>query len=112
MPPRRGAECEPRAAVPTGPCANVRSCRRSPSSAPRLDSALAARDLARVRAAARELPTIVTLADAVQVLLLMEEVEDPTFDAAAVRWIARLTTECQGLTLGSVQAAVEALDAL
>src|SRR3954464_11269384 len=78
----------------------------------RLDSALASRDLARVRAAARELPTIVTLADAVQVLLLMEEVEDPTFEAGAVRWIARLTTECQGLTLGSVQAAVEALDAL
>jgi hypothetical protein len=78
----------------------------------RLDSALAARDLARIRAAAREMPSVVTLTDAVKVLLLMEEVEDPAFEAAAVRWIARLTTECRGLTLASVHAAVEALDAL
>jgi hypothetical protein len=78
----------------------------------RLDSALAIRDLARVRAAARELPSMVTLTDAVQVLVLMEEVDDPAFEAAAVRWIARLTAECRGLTLGSVHAAVDALDAL
>ena len=78
----------------------------------RLDSALAGRDLARVRAAARELPGVVTLADAVQILVLMEEVQDRAFEAAAVRWIGRLATECRGLTLGSVHAAVEALDAL
>lgn len=78
----------------------------------RFDSALAGRDLARVRAAARELPSVVTLTDAVQVLLLMEEVEDPASESAAVRWIARLTTECRGLSLASVHAAVEALDAL
>lgn len=78
----------------------------------RLESPLAGRDLARVRAAARDLPGVVTLTDAVQVLVLMEEVEDPAFETAAVRWIARLASECRGLTLGSVHAAVEALGAL
>jgi hypothetical protein len=78
----------------------------------RLDSALASRDLARVRAAARELPDVLTLKDAIDVLVLMEEVEDPAFEAAAVRWVARLLAECRGLTLGSVHAAVDALDAL
>jgi hypothetical protein len=54
----------------------------------------------------------VTLGDAVQVLVLMLELDDPAFEAAAVRWIARLTSECPGLGLGEVQAALEALDSL
>jgi hypothetical protein len=78
----------------------------------RLDRALADRDLAAVRSAARAIPSVVTLADAVQVLLLMLEADDPAFEAAAVRWIARFTTECGGVTLSEVHAALEALDAL
>jgi hypothetical protein len=78
----------------------------------RLDHAIARRDLAAVRSAARDLPTVVTLADAVQVLLLMLETDDPAFEPAAVRWIARLTSECRGVTLSEVHAALEALDEL
>ena len=78
----------------------------------RLDRAIARRDLAAVRSAARDLPGVVTLADAVQVLLLMLETDDSAFEAAAVRWIARFTSESGGVTLSEVHAAVEALDAL
>jgi hypothetical protein len=77
----------------------------------RLDRAIARRDLAAVRSAARDLPGIVTLGDAVQVLLVMLGADDPAFDAAAVRWIARFVGECRGVTLSEVHAALEALDA-
>ena len=78
----------------------------------RLDRALASRDLAAVRATARELPRIVTLADAVKILTLMLDADDPAFEGAAVRWLARFTTEHPTATLGEVQAALEALEAL
>lgn len=75
----------------------------------RLDRAVADRDLAEIRSAARELPGVVTLADAVEVLVMMLEADDPAFEAAAVRWVARFTGECAGVTLGATQAALEAL---
>jgi hypothetical protein len=78
----------------------------------RLDRALAEHDLAAFHAAARELPCAVTLADALRVLLLMLEGDDPAFDPATVRWINRFTGECRGLALTEVHAAVEALDGL
>jgi hypothetical protein len=78
----------------------------------RLDRALARRDLAGVRSAARDLPSVVTLADAVVVLILMLEAHDPSFEAAAVRWLARFTGDCAGVTLGEAHAALEALAAL
>jgi hypothetical protein len=78
----------------------------------RLERALARRDLAAVRAAARDLPGVVTLADAVDVLLLMLDLDDPAFEPSAVRWIARYAAECPGATLGELHAALEALDAL
>jgi hypothetical protein len=78
----------------------------------RLDRALAIRDLAAVRAAARERPTIVTLADAVEVLILMVEADDPTFEPAAVRWLGRFAIECKGITLGEARVALEAIDGL
>jgi hypothetical protein len=91
----------------------VRACRPPyPVVRARLDRAIARRDLPSIRSAARELPSVVTFADAVQVLLLMLEADDPAFDAATVRWIARFTSECRGVTLGEVHAAMEALDAL
>jgi hypothetical protein len=89
--------------MPTPPAPVIRA---------RLDRALATRDLAAVRAAAREIPRIVTLADAVQILILMLDADDPTFESAAVRWLARFTSECPGATLGEAQAALEALEAL
>jgi hypothetical protein len=78
----------------------------------RLDRALAGGDLAAVREAARDGPSIVTLADAVRVLMLMVEADDPAYERAAVRWLARFTGECGGATLGEAQAALEALEAL
>jgi hypothetical protein len=78
----------------------------------RLDRALATGDLADVRSAARDLPRVVTLADAVRVLQIMLEVDDPAFESAAVRWIERFAAESQGATLSELLAAVEALDAL
>jgi hypothetical protein len=76
----------------------------------RLERALARRDLVTVRATARELPGIITLADTVDVLLLMLELEDPAFEASTVRWIARLAGECPGVTPGELDAALKALD--
>ena len=78
----------------------------------RLDRALAGGDLEAVRAAARDGPSVVTLADAVRVLMLMMEADDPAYERAAVRWLARFTRECGGVTLGEVQAALEALEGL
>jgi hypothetical protein len=78
----------------------------------RLDRALAGGDLAAIREAARDGPSVVTLADAVRVLMLMVETDDPAYERAAVRWLARFTGECGGATLGEAQAALEALEAL
>jgi hypothetical protein len=78
----------------------------------RLDRALAGGDLAAIREAARDGPSVVTLADAVRVLMLMVEADDPAYERAAVRWLARFTGECGGATLGEAQAALEALEAL
>jgi hypothetical protein len=104
----------PLLAVLPGPYGNV--CSLVPPPFPvmraRLDRALARRDLAGVRSAAGELPSVVSLADAVDVLVLMLEADDPAFEAAAVRWLAQFTGECAGVTLGEAQAALEGLDAL
>ena len=78
----------------------------------RLDRALAGGDLAAIREAARDGPSVVTLADAVRVLMLMVETDDAAYERAAVRWLARFTGECGGATLGEAQAALEALEAL
>jgi hypothetical protein len=78
----------------------------------RLDRALASRDLAAVRAAARALPNVVTLADAVDVMVLMLDADDAAFEGAAIRWLSRFTSECNCVTLGEAHAALEALDAL
>jgi hypothetical protein len=78
----------------------------------RLDHAIAARDLAGIRAAARAFPSVVTLADAVEVLMLVIEVDDPAFESGAVRWISRFAGECPGIGLGELLAALEALNGL
>ncbi len=65
-----------------------------------------------MRAAARGLPGGVNLHDALAVLVLMEELEDPRFERAAVRWISRFAGECPGVGLGELLAALEALDGL
>ena len=78
----------------------------------RFDRAIAGRDLGAAREAAREFSSPLGLIDALQVLLLMLEVDDPTYDAAAVRWVGRFAIECRGVTLTEIYAAAESLDAL
>jgi hypothetical protein len=114
LPPRAITACSVNRPDPTGSYANVRSTLPPPFPVirARLDRAPATSDLAGVRSAARELPNVVKLADAVQVLLIMLDVEDPAFDGAAVRWVARFAAESRGATLSELLAAVEALDAL
>jgi hypothetical protein len=100
---------------PTGTQANICSDPMPPPFVvvrTRLERALARRDLAAIRAAARDAPGIVTLADAIDVLLLMIELDDPAFEASAIRWITRFANECPGTTLGELHAALEALNAL
>jgi hypothetical protein len=63
----------------------------------RLDRAIATRDLAGVHAAARALPHVVTLADVVEVLILMLEADDPAFESA-VRRLVRFASESNGVT--------------
>jgi hypothetical protein len=78
----------------------------------RVDRALSERDLDALREIARQFPGVITLVDALSVLLLMLEGADGAFDAAAVRWLQRFTRECRGVTLAETHAAVEALGAL
>jgi hypothetical protein len=78
----------------------------------RIDRALAERDLDALRDVAREFRGVLTLVDALAVLLLMLDLDDGAFDAAAVRWLQRFTGECRGVTLAETHAAVEALGAL
>ena len=78
----------------------------------RFDGAIARRDLAGVRAAARAFPNGLPLRDALNVIVLMEELEDPSFERAAVRWVARFAGECGDAGLADLRAAVDALDGL
>jgi hypothetical protein len=78
----------------------------------RFDGAIARRDLAGVREAARAFPNGLQLADALAVLVLMEDLEDPAFERAAVRWVARFASECADAGLADLSAAVDALDGL
>ncbi|WP_028060989.1 hypothetical protein [Candidatus Solirubrobacter pratensis] len=50
--------------------------------------------------------------DALAVLLLMERLDDPQFERAAVRWISRFAVECGGVLLCELHAALKAVDAL
>jgi hypothetical protein len=68
-------------------------------------------DLSGVRAAASELPRI-NLADALAIVLLMAATEDPAYERAATRWLARLASERPTVTLQDLAAAAAALLAL
>jgi hypothetical protein len=54
----------------------------------------------------------VPLQDALAIVELIEAADGARFDAAAVRWAARLATEVPGLSLAQLRLAVDALDAL
>jgi hypothetical protein len=77
----------------------------------RLQAALRAGDLLRVRGVAAELPYI-PLPDALAILELIEAQDERRFEPAAVRWAGRLALEAPGLTLSQLHLAIEALDGL
>jgi hypothetical protein len=65
-------------------------------------------NLYEAEASARELGHV-SLKDALSLVLLYANHEDPRFDAAAVRWLARFAAERRGLRLPELQLAVAAL---
>ena len=69
------------------------------------------RSLTMIRAAAAELPGPVPLDDALQLCLLLLELEPERFDAAAARWAARLVLE-RHLAVGDAQLALSSIAAL
>jgi hypothetical protein len=68
-------------------------------------------DLPGVRSAAIELRQI-NLADALAIVLLMATDDDPAYERAATRWLARLASERPSIGLQDIRAAVDALQAL
>ena len=76
-----------------------------------LRASLQCGDLLGVRSAAAELPQI-NLADALAIVLLMAADDDPSYERAATRWLARLASERPSIGLQDLAAAVGALQAL
>ena len=76
----------------SGAAANMRSMTSDGSSYARFRRALAAGNIALVKAAAAELPRV-DLDDALEVCVLMARDDHPAFERAAVRWVARLCLE-------------------
>ena len=74
-------------------------------------AALARGDLAGVRAAAAELPHV-NLADALSVCLLMSRRDDPSYERAATRWLARFALERPTVGLDDLERALLAMEAL
>lgn len=64
-----------------------------------------------MRSAAAELPQI-NLADALAIVLLMAADDDPGYERAATRWLARLASERPSIGLKDLAAALGALQAL
>jgi hypothetical protein len=77
----------------------------------RFKRALATGNLALVRAAAAELPSV-ALGDALAICLLMSERNDDRYERAAVRWLARLAVERPAIALGDLRHALIAFEAL
>jgi hypothetical protein len=77
----------------------------------RFKRALAAGNVAMVRAAAAELPKI-DLGDALSICLLMSTRDEERFERAAVRWLARLAIERPAIGLADLRDGLVAFEAL
>lgn len=73
----------------------------------RFRRALQTGNLALVRAAALELPTI-RLDDALRVCLLIRDNDPAQYERAALRWVGRFALEARTATLADVRAAADA----
>jgi hypothetical protein len=74
-------------------------------------AALARGDLAGVRAAAAELPHV-NLVDALAVCVLMSRRDDPSYERAATRWLARFALERPSVGLDDLERALLAMEVL
>ncbi len=74
-------------------------------------AALARGDLAGVRAAAAELPRI-DLTDALAICVLMGHRDDPAYERAATKWLARFALERPGVGLEELSRALLAMEVL
>jgi hypothetical protein len=73
--------------------------------------ALERRHLAQALAAAHDLPAV-SLADALELVLLAADRDPPTYDRAAARWLARYSLEHRGVDLAETGLAHAALTAI
>jgi hypothetical protein len=73
--------------------------------------ALGRRHLAQALAAAHDLP-VISLADALELVLLAADRDPPTYDRAAARWLARYTLDQRNVDLAETGLAHAALTAI
>ena len=73
--------------------------------------ALDRRHLAQALAAAHDLP-VISLADALELVLLAADRDPPTYDRAAARWLARYTLQQRNIDLAETGLAHAALTAI
>lgn len=83
----------------------------SSSASQRFRRALAIGNPRLVRSAAAELPDI-GIAEAAAILLVIERTEPENYERAALRWLAKLSSEGQDVDLSCVAQAATALEAL
>jgi hypothetical protein len=77
----------------------------------RFSRALASGNLALVRSAASELPTVM-LEDALRICLLVRDQDPQRYEKAALRWLGRFALEARSASLADVRAAADALTRL
>jgi hypothetical protein len=77
----------------------------------RFQRSLETRKLSIVLAAAADLPHI-QLDDALEILTLMAQEQDPRFDRAAARWVGRLLTETPPMRLAEARWAIAMVEQL
>lgn len=88
----------------------ARSIGESGSAYPRFRRALLTGNVQIIDAAAREIPQV-SLVDALRIVVVLAEKNDPKFEAAAARWAARASIE-RRLSLAEARRVNALLDAL
>jgi hypothetical protein len=74
----------------------------------RFKRALGTGNLNLIRAAAAELPRV-SLPDALEVCLLLRDLDQSRFERAAVRWLGRFALEAKDVTISALETAAAAL---
>jgi hypothetical protein len=74
----------------------------------RFKRALGTGNLNLIRAAAAELPRV-SLPDALEVCLLLRDLDQARFEKAAVRWLGRFALEAKDVTISALETAAAAL---